>query len=139
MLFCSLSLFAPQRHYDLSLKQEHYKGEREHYYFLHLNNSTVPGHPGHVVILDTLCFRGQNQSAKDLESWQSYEHIEDAQHKETPDSMRLCMCVCICVHWRQMEGNINLLKGPPDSRLKMLYSPATKSRIIIKKQIQAQN
>lgn len=28
------------------------------------------------------------------------------------------LCLCICGHWRPMEGNINLPKGPPYGRLK---------------------
>lgn len=73
---------------------------------------------------------------KGLQFWKSYEHTEDSQLEKKPDILR--PCVCICVYRRPVGGNTNLLKEPSYSRVKGLFSPAPKSRIVIKEQIQVQ-
>lgn len=71
---------------------------------------------------------------KGLESWKSYQHTEDIQmERNLIVQGHLCVFVYIT-----KEDNIHLLKGPSNGRVKGLFSPAPKSRIMLKMQIQAQ-
>ena len=108
-LFCNSSLFAQQRHYNLSLKQEHGKGEREHFYYLHLDNSTVSGNPGHVVTLDTLPFRGEKSISERpgiLEIISAHWRHSDGEKSDSPRPF-----MCVCVHCRQRRTTYTYSKG----------------------------
>ena len=73
---------------------------------------------------------------KGLESWQSYEHSEVTQHEEKLNSLRLCVCLCALeANKEQHKHTQRAIRGETEKVYSLLLY---KSRIIIKKQIQAQ-
>lgn len=101
VLFCNSFLFVKQRHYHLSSKQEHRKSKREHCYYLHLDNSTVPGNPGYVVTLDTLSFKGKKISLR--KACNSGSHMSTLKIVNLKRNLifwgHVCVFVCIGDLW----------------------------------------